>query len=425
MNPNDADPRLIDWLDSSHGFRAPDRLLDDIVARTARTGQRPAWRNPERWLPVTTTMRLAYVPRAVLYLALLALLLALAGVVLAVGSQGLPSPAVVPVNGLIAWDSTGDIWIADPDGSGAHAITSGTDVDIDPTFSPDGRMLAFWRLLEPQPSKGVSESRINTLIGSADAMLIMTLPDGSEPRTIAEKRLSQYALTPSWSPDGQQLVFAAKDGIYTVAVGGGDPVRLQPGEGPSWSPDGHLIAYRGSPGIWVMNADGSDAHHVGSVQGDSQAFLLPDWSPSGRQIAFYANQPDSAGGHDIWIMDADGGHERMVSGLSEDEIWPFWSPDGSRLAFIGDDRNGVMGGLVVVDLATGDRTILGVGHVGAGAPLVWSPDGRYLLGFHPQDSDGYHLGVLILGTTRDTPTVLATMDPLSTWASGSWQRLAG
>ena len=65
-----------DWLDDQAGRGAPD-YLDEVLARTTRTRQRPAWSSLERWLPVQTTLRFIPVPRVAWVLSMLALVAAI------------------------------------------------------------------------------------------------------------------------------------------------------------------------------------------------------------------------------------------------------------------------------------------------------------------------------------------------------------
>ena len=96
----------------------------------------------------------------------------------------------------------------------------------------------------------------------------------------------------SWSPDGTQLVFAARfsDGrdrseLYVVDVDGsgltGITVLLQ-GWWPSWSPDGTKIAFRtGLP--WHLATMSPDGSNLTQFPGSAD---YPDWSPDGSQIIF-------------------------------------------------------------------------------------------------------------------------------------------
>ena len=109
------------------GSARPD-YLDDIVTRAARTRQRPAWTFLERWLPMTTFAtapplapvrplpRVTF-PSALTLLTLALLTGAVIGAALLATSPG-PLPGEGVRNGLIAFDSEGDIWVVNPDGTG-------------------------------------------------------------------------------------------------------------------------------------------------------------------------------------------------------------------------------------------------------------------------------------------------------------------
>ena len=57
MTLNDGFERTVsDWLDEQAGHGMPG-YLDEVLARTTRTRQRPAWSSLERWLPVDLTAR--------------------------------------------------------------------------------------------------------------------------------------------------------------------------------------------------------------------------------------------------------------------------------------------------------------------------------------------------------------------------------
>ena len=64
MTLNDGFERTVsDWLDEQAGHGMPG-YLDETLARTTRTRQRPAWSSLERWLPMdmTTNLRIAARP---------------------------------------------------------------------------------------------------------------------------------------------------------------------------------------------------------------------------------------------------------------------------------------------------------------------------------------------------------------------------
>ena len=102
------DPRSTDvgalltaWFEVDAPTREPDGLVDAALARTARTRPQPAWRLPERWIPMQLTMRRATLANAVPILVVLALLIAIAiGLLLA--GVGRPGPSLPLPDGLAA-----------------------------------------------------------------------------------------------------------------------------------------------------------------------------------------------------------------------------------------------------------------------------------------------------------------------------------
>jgi hypothetical protein len=120
---------------------------------------------------------------------------------------------------------------------------------------------------------------------------------------------SAFDLSPSWSPDGKKIAFdSLRDGnyeIYVMNVDGSGIKRLTNSPAhdgvPSWSPDGKKIAFSsdrdGNDEIYVMNADGSDQKRLTNnpaVDG------CPSWSPDGKKLAFVLLRDDNP---EIYIMD--------------------------------------------------------------------------------------------------------------------------
>src|SRR5262245_63753985 len=91
-----------------------------LLARTARTRQRPAWSFLERWLPMDLAVRPAtavITPRRLLAVVALLVLASLVGIALLAGSRPtVPPPFGLARNGSIAFtDDQGRIWSGDPD----------------------------------------------------------------------------------------------------------------------------------------------------------------------------------------------------------------------------------------------------------------------------------------------------------------------
>ena len=156
------------------------------------------------------------------------------------------------------------------------------------------------------------------------------------------RRLSNFLedALPSWSPDGQSLVFfSRREGdrrprIYMASVGGavwelkagGQPIF---GEYPTWSADGRIVYRSTAPqtGIAIMNNDGSGYR---MVAGDGSA-TAPAVSPDGSTIAFMSTR---GGSWDICTIGVNGDGLAKVTVDPADDGLPTWSPDGRSLAFV-------------------------------------------------------------------------------------------
>jgi len=193
-------------------------------------------------------------------------------------------PSVSPDGTKIAYcslqhDQYSQIYVVNVDGTNAKRITNITTGDsCGPVWSHDGKRIAFYSFALTHPSR-------NPAIWVADS-------DGAN-----LTRLAEHGMSPSWSPNDKQIVFAsnrdAKFQIYSMASDGSNPRRLTNDNGedsaPAWAPDGASIVFVSNregehPALFLMAPDGSDQHRL--IFSKRQDFCFPAWSLDGSTIAF-------------------------------------------------------------------------------------------------------------------------------------------
>jgi Tol biopolymer transport system component len=235
-------------------------------------------------------------------------------------------------NGTIAFrsDRDGDpeLFTVDATGTTTAKLTDNAAVaDLQPAWSPDGRLLAFVRR-----SGGGGNPDLFVMTAAGRGRVRITATPGPERE-------------PSWSPDGTRIAFVARAAgafrIFVAKPDGTGKVRLTTqSEGsadrsPAWSPDGTRVAFvsdrdGGFPEVYTMNADGTGQNRLTAnvfVDGN------PSWSPDGTRILVERCCPD--GTSEIVAIDvATHAETNLTNTASSMEFDPVWSPDGTRIAFV-------------------------------------------------------------------------------------------
>ncbi|MCY3985651.1 MAG: hypothetical protein OXF23_01200 [Candidatus Dadabacteria bacterium] len=141
--------------------------------------------------------------------------------------------------------------------------------------------------------------------------------------------------SPSWSPDGKHVAFSRDGEIYIASSSGEVLRRLTKSPAidvsPTWSPDGEKIAFvsdrAGTPDIYVMSSEGGLPARITSGGYNTD----PVWSPNAsvNRIAFVKVTRSRA---DIYTVGPDGkGKQRLTSSGRNEH--PTWSPDGYYITF--------------------------------------------------------------------------------------------
>ena len=371
MTTEQLERDLSAWFFETAGRGTPE-FAEDILLETAGIRQRPRWtfvpllpRPMDRSLRTSVT-RLVPARRLAL-VALVVGLLVLAASAVWVGSQPrLPAPFGPAANGLVAYEKGGDIFIVDPDTGERWSLVVGPDVDHDPRWSLDGTRLAFLR--------GATDSKrlvIVDEVGAVQAVSGGNALGGVDPDAIA------------WAPDGRHVLLkAAFDqgaAFYLIDARTGQPTIL---------PITPLIL---------------------------EAYWRP---PDGRELIFIGGSPLSPGLYRYSLADGAITPVPLTSnGTAEMVVESYrpvgWTADGTRFAFHrATDGNGRRE-TVVVDVETGDETILDVafGRI--------SNDGTRIFGLAAEGSGALCVVPVDGGTCEPVEGSVDLLDPTG-WASLQW-----
>ncbi|MDP9069366.1 MAG: hypothetical protein M3N53_13615 [Actinomycetota bacterium] len=250
-------------------------------------------------------------------------------------------------NGRIVFARVGrssDIYSVRPDGTGMRRLTTHRAWDTSPSWSPDGKLIAY-----ECRGAGRADRRGDICIMNRDGSNVQQITSGAA-----------VDGSPAWSPDGAHLAFERYiEGdplnddsdlnfeIYTIAKDGTDLTRLthSPGrdEDPSWSPDGSRIAFAthrsGNWDVWSVDPDGQMPL---ALTTDPSTEWHPNWSPDGSRIAFtrFENDDTRGGSYNLYTMAPDGTQQTLVGTTRRANATnPAWSPDGSEIVVVDVYRN--------------------------------------------------------------------------------------
>jgi eukaryotic-like serine/threonine-protein kinase len=273
-----------------------------------------------------------------------------------------------------------------------HDIAS----DTSPTWSPDGKQIAFTSNREGQPAifvmnvDGSGVRRIHNglpvsdeatwqpdgRISFNDGRNVYTMkPDGSE-----VVRLNSPGMP---SPDGRQIIIQKQvipgegQELFVANADGRNPRRLTHNKiydhNPRWSPDGTKIVYTCFPdapwpkgSICIINSDGSGLARLTDQSLQSQ---FASWSPDGTRIAFSVLGNPST----LYVMNADG-HNQLKLTDKINALPAFaWAPDGKKIAYSTNYEGNYE--IYVINSDPSHQTNL-TRHLAEDTWPQWSPDGK-------------------------------------------------
>jgi TolB protein len=231
---------------------------------------------------------------------------------------------------------------------------------------------------------------------SKEGVIILAMRDGNyshlfayHPLYLPLTRLSDGKwddITPSLSSDGARIIFSSnRDGqwdLYLLDLQTSTTSRLtnspEYDASPSWSPDGQWIVYEsyvpgGNLEIIVRSVSDPNTAPI-QLTDNPAADHSPAWSPGGREIAFVSSR---SGDEEIWVARLDNLDQRFINlsnRTSSADMHPSWSADGRYLAWSAE-QDGTRS-LVIWDREKPDFP---AAPLGSGSWPAWSPDGSLLV----------------------------------------------
>jgi Tol biopolymer transport system component/imidazolonepropionase-like amidohydrolase len=252
---------------------------------------------------------------------------------------GIAGPVISPDAAQVAFVALGDLWLM-PIGGEAKRLTHDRFVEMDPTWSPDGRSLAY------------SSDRDGTM-----DLWLRDLAAGTDRKVATEARKA------AWAPRGTEIAYLDRDGALAI-TGRAAPIHPRTFETgrPTWAPEGMIAVTTLQP------------YSSRFREGTNQLMLVSTTGAAPRPLVPVAH-------HSIGTRSNDG---------------PVWSRDGSKMAFVMDGIMHVMPVTATGEITAAPRPI---SSEPAYSPS-WAADSTRLL---YQTARGLRLVDVTDGRTVDVP----------------------
>lgn len=214
------------------------------------------------------------------------------------------------------------ICIINADGTGFRRLTTEDGKQhYYPSLAPDGKSVIYAQFRE----------------ANYFDIYEMELANGSA-KLLTQKNVGNLN-APEISPDGKRIAYKMwsprlnMDTLYVMDRNGKNAERFLKiaGWDPTWSPDGEWILFAsnvdGPVQLYAARADGRNTHRISDLPGLRGR---SDWSPDGKYIVTYAGESWK---RDVYIMNADGSNARILAPTGGNAQGPAFSPDGMWVVF--------------------------------------------------------------------------------------------
>jgi TolB protein len=220
------------------------------------------------------------------------------------------------------------LYVANADGSGLNALTSGVAGADWPVWTPDGE----WIYYDSRKGERIEIFRVHSSGG--EPVQVTESEEGSDSHVSLSVK-GGVAFDSNREADGLRKIYTmAPDGTKLRLI----TVNPHSNSFPAWSPDGEWIAFRirnstFSPvsEIHVIKPDGSGLRAVTKL---GAAATHPAWSPDGTRIVFVAVID---GNHEICVTSADGVTVERLTETERNELRPTFSHDGTEILFCANE----------------------------------------------------------------------------------------
>jgi len=210
------------------------------------------------------------------------------------------------------------LWSVDRAGNNRRQLNVGSYGGTSPSFSPDGKLLVY----------AARHDR--------DWVLMRSNADGSDAHELCPITVSgsfgegDARIT----PDGRWVIFDqspdGKERLWKVSIDGGTPVPMAfEGWVPAISPDGKYLAYGVAGGFNISPlAGGPPVRSFTSLSGTNYSMVR--WMPDGKAVLHNAGLNDRK---NIWLQPLDGSQAHPVTHFDDQYVLRFdVMPDGKALA---------------------------------------------------------------------------------------------